>query len=163
MSMLELLEASAFASWVRESDSVWAYPTVLFLHTLGLAFLVGLNTAVDLRLLGVARSWPLASVVRFMPVMWAGFWINALSGAVLLAADATTKTMMPVFWVKLAFVAVGMMHMAWLKPAVIRVAVSAGDRLPPHARLVAAGSLLAWTGATVAGRLMAYLGPGSTF
>jgi hypothetical protein len=54
---------SAFLLWIQhlpvftgiaESESVWAYPTVLMLHTVGLGWLVGLNTVVNLRLLGVA-------------------------------------------------------------------------------------------------------------
>jgi hypothetical protein len=32
---------------IAESDSVWAYPTVLMLHTVGLGWLVGLNTVVN--------------------------------------------------------------------------------------------------------------------
>jgi hypothetical protein len=40
---------------IAESDSVWAYPTVLMLHTVGLGWLVGLNTVVNLRLLGVGK------------------------------------------------------------------------------------------------------------
>ena len=31
--MLPWLEATALATWVRESPSLWAYPTVLTLHT----------------------------------------------------------------------------------------------------------------------------------
>ena len=34
---------------IAEADSVWAYPTVLMLHTVGLGWLVGLNTVVNLR------------------------------------------------------------------------------------------------------------------
>jgi hypothetical protein len=58
---------SAFLFWIQrlpvfvsiaESDSVWAYPTVLMLHTVGLGWLVGLNTVVNLRLLGVGKRVP---------------------------------------------------------------------------------------------------------
>ena len=40
MDFLIRLEESGFGTWVRESPSLWAYPTVLFLHTLGLALLL---------------------------------------------------------------------------------------------------------------------------
>jgi hypothetical protein len=57
----------AFLLWVQnlpvfvaiaESPSVWGYPTVLMLHTVGLGWLVGLNTVVNLRLLGEGRRVP---------------------------------------------------------------------------------------------------------
>lgn len=39
---------------MRESSSLFAFPGILAVHTVGLGFLAGLNGAVDLRLLGVA-------------------------------------------------------------------------------------------------------------
>ena len=158
MEFLAQLEATAFATWVREAPTVWAYPTVLFLHTVGLGFLVGGNVAMDLRLLGVARGLPLAPLERLFPYMWAGFWVNALSGAALLVADATTKLTNPVFTIKMVFVALGVVNMAWLKRRMFRA--GGGEHATPGwARTVAVSSLLLWIGATVTGRLMGYLGP----
>jgi hypothetical protein len=53
---------------------------VLSLHAMGLAVVVGFSSAIALRLLGVARSIPLAPLGGLFPVMYAGFWVNALSG-----------------------------------------------------------------------------------
>ena len=83
MDFLIRLEESGFGTWVRESPSLWAYPTVLFLHTLGLAMVVGLSTAFDLRLIGVAPSLPLTPFKSFYPLIWIGFIINAVSGVAL--------------------------------------------------------------------------------
>jgi hypothetical protein len=160
MEFLAQLEATALASWVRESPTVWAYPTVLFLHTVGLGFLVGGNVTIDLRLLGVARALPLAPLERLFPYMWAGFWVNALSGALLLVADATTKLTNPVFTIKMLLVGIGVINMAWWKRRLLRRASLAGDAAAPAgAGTVAVTSLLLWIGATVTGRLMGYLGP----
>jgi hypothetical protein len=151
------IEQTGFATWVRESPSLWAYPTVLFLHTVGLGFLVGINVAIDFRLLGIARELPLAPMERLFPYMWAGFWVNALSGTALLIADASTKLTNPVFYVKMIFVTLGVLNMAFLKRALF------DDRLTPgwSPRWIAISSLIIWTGATTAGRLMGYLGPKS--
>jgi len=160
MPFLSSLEHSAFGTWVREAPTIWAYATILFLHTVGLGFVVGVNVAIDLRILGVARQMPLAPMRRLFPWMWAGFIVNALSGIALLIADATTKLANPVFLVKMAFITLGVVNMAWSKrrlfddPTVLEQFPA-----PSHARRVAIVSLILWIGATTAGRLMGYLGP----
>lgn len=154
--VLAAVEQSALATWVREAPTLWAYPTLLFLHTVGLGFLVGLNAAVDLRLLGVARQLPVRAMQRFVPFMWCGFWVNAVSGVLLLAADATTKLLNPVFGIKLLCVVLGMINLIWLKPRLLDGRV---NEATVFARVTAVTSLLAWIGATVAGRLMGYLVP----
>jgi hypothetical protein len=162
MDLLAGLEATAFGTWVREAPTLWAYPTVLFLHTVGLGFLVGINVAIDLRLLGVAPGLPLAPFARLFPWMWVGFWINAVSGMALIVADATTKLTNPVFYVKMAFVILGVLNMALMKRRLFREA-EALDQLPgtPRARWIAISSLAIWILATTTGRLMGYLGPKS--
>lgn len=160
MDFLAELEATTFATWVREAPTVWAYPTVLFLHTVGLGFLVGANVAIDLRILGAARALPFAPLEKLFPVMWAGFWINALSGTALLIADATTKLTNPVFVIKMVFVGLGVVNMAWLKRRLFRdQLVPDGITAPAYAKFVAVTSLSLWIAATTAGRLMGYLGP----
>jgi hypothetical protein len=111
MEWLAAVEASGLAVWVRESNSVWAYPTILTLHTVGLALLVGANWAIDLRLLGVGRAIPLAPLKRLFPAMWFGFWLNALTGVLLLTAEATTKSTTTIFLTKLGLVAVAVAAM----------------------------------------------------
>ena len=159
MSFLASIENSALAAWVRESSSLWAYPTILFLHTVGLGFLVGLNAAIALRLLGVARKLPLAPMESFYRIMWAAFWVNAISGALLLMADATTKLTNRVFYVKMAFVFLAVVNMAWMRRRVFRDDASEAASESRGARALAVASLFLWAGAITAGRLMAYFGP----
>jgi len=106
------IEGLPISTWLRESNSIWAYPTMLTLHTLGLALLVGASAALDLRVLGWGQALALADLRPLFRWMWIGFWINALSGVVLLAADATTKAAAPMFLIKLGLVAVGVVVMA---------------------------------------------------
>ena len=159
MQFLTSIENTAFASWVRESSSLWAYPMILFLHTVGLGFLVGLNAAIDLRILGFARRMPLAPMVKFYRVMWIAFWINALSGTALLAADATTKLMNPVFYFKLGFIALAVINMILIRRRVFGNLSLDLSPVAGGAKLLAVTSLIFWTGAITAGRLMAYFGP----
>ena len=159
MSFLAAIENSALAAWVRESSSLWAYPTILFLHTVGLGFLVGLNAAIDLRILGVARRLPLAPMESFFKVMWAAFWVNAISGTLLLMADATTKLTNRVFYIKMAFVFLAVTNMVLIRRRVFRAASIDSASAARFSRALAVTSLLLWAGAITAGRLMAYFGP----
>ena len=90
--------------------------------------------------------------------MWGGFGINAVTGVLLFAINATTKARQPVFYIKLLLIA-----LALLVTAAIRRTAERGsafdDAAPaaPRARRLAALSLLLWAGVVTAGRLMAYL------
>ena len=159
MDFLQWLEQSGLATWVRESSSIWAYPAILFLHTMGLAIVVGLNATMDVRILGLAKEVPLSPMRRFFPIMWAGFVINALSGSALLIADASTKLANPVFYVKLVFIALAVVNMQLLKHRIFLDPLVDKKPLAPNAKILALTSLIFWIGATTAGRLMAYIGP----
>jgi hypothetical protein len=156
MEWLEWLETSGVALAIRESPSVWVYPSVLTLHTIGLGILVGVNAAIDLRLLGFAPRVPVAPLETLFPIMWTGFWINAVSGAALFASQATTKGVQTIFYVKLACVAAGIVNLVLLRRVVFR-RKGADMRVPRNGRILAATSLAVWAAAIVAGRLMAYL------
>jgi hypothetical protein len=156
MEMLQALEGSAFSTWVRESPSIWAYPTILTLHTVGLGVLVGANWMVDLRVLGFARAIPGSVLARAFPMMWAGFWLNAATGALLFAGDPTTKGTTAVFMWKLVMVAVGVVLMIALKRKLQGRDIDAGTAIP-GVRVLAATSLVLWIAAIAAGRWMAYV------
>jgi hypothetical protein len=153
------LESTGFFTWVRESDSIWAYPTILFLHTIGLGLLVGINAALDLRILGVAERLPLAPMEEFFPLMWAGFWVNAVSGTLLLFADATTKLANPVFYVKMGFITLAIINIFLLKKNVFRDPLLDKRPVTINGKVLALTSLTLWIGSITSGRLMAYLGP----
>ena len=156
METLAALEASGFSIWLKESASIWAYPTVLTLHTVGLALLVGANWALDLRLLGFADGIPLAMLAKSFRVMWLGFWVNAVSGAMLFAADATTKGATTLFVSKLGLVMLGVVLIILTKRIVYGRAATAPST-GRAAKALAAASLIVWVVAIAAGRLMAYV------
>src|SRR5829696_7225747 len=106
--MLTSLEQSAFSTWLLGSNSIWAYPTVLTLHTFGMMVLVGAALMIDLRLLGFGRTIPLQSMRRLFRVMWGAFALNAVTGSMLFIADAAKRGPEVIFWVKLMLVALGL-------------------------------------------------------
>ena len=106
--MLEAIENSAYATWVRESPSIFAYTTVLSLHAIGLAIIVGINYLIALRLLGFVSAIPLQPLRKLFPWMYLGFTINLFSGASLLAANLTNDLGNWLFICKLVFIALAM-------------------------------------------------------
>src|SRR4051812_16700439 len=98
MDFLHQIEQTAFSTWVRESPSVWSFATILLLHTVGMGFIVAVSAGIDLRILGVAPALRLAPLEKFLPVLWFGFWMNAITGTMLLAADASSKLTNPDFY-----------------------------------------------------------------
>jgi hypothetical protein len=156
MELLAALEASSFSTWVRESPSIWAYPTILTLHTVGLGVLVGANWMVDLRVLGFAAAIPSSVLKRAFPAMWAGFWLNAATGALLFAGDPTTKGTTTIFMWKLVMVGIGVVLMIALKRKLYGPGIDA-DRTTGTVKAIAAASLVLWVAAIAAGRWMAYV------
>jgi hypothetical protein len=152
--LLASLEASAFSTWLRESPSVWAYPTILTLHTLGLGVLVGANWMVDLRVLGAGSAIPLGVLSRAFPIMWTGFWLNAISGVLLFVSDPIRGTTTLFMW-KLAIIAVGVALVLLLKRKVYGRGVEM-DRASFGVKTMAALSLVIWLAAIATGRWMAY-------
>ena len=159
MDFLRLLEQTSFATWVREGGSLWGYPTILFMHTMGMATVVGLCAAIDLRLLGVSADVTLSSMARLFPIIWIAFAVNATSGAMLLLADATTKLINPVFYVKMVFIALALVNLWIARKNIFNDPQADFKPLPDSAKMLAISSLVFWAAATTAGRLMAYIGP----
>ena len=155
MDFLASLEASGFGTWLRESGSIWAYPAVLTMHTLGMGVLVGASTVLDLRLLGCAPTIPIDSLDKLFPIMWAGFWLNAITGVALFVADATTKGTTTVFMAKLGIIVLSVIVLFDIKR---RVYGREGSTVvTPWARALAAASLALWFAAIATGRYMAYV------
>jgi hypothetical protein len=159
MDLMTQLENSGFSSWVRESNSLLAYPLILFLHTVGMGLLAGVSGLVDLRVLGLASEIPVNSMERLQPIMWGGFWLNTITGIILFCPDATVKSISPVFYTKLVFVAIAMVLTVKIKKNVFQDPLADKRPVPMNSKALALASLICWLGAITAGRLLAYVGP----
>src|SRR5215510_9461697 len=108
------IEESGISMWVRDSP-FWA---ILSIHALGMALLVGASTVIALRLLGVVADLPLSPLRRLYGFIWLGFWIQVISGVLLLIGYPTKSLMNPDFYLKLALIAVGMVVMVRIRKRV---------------------------------------------
>ena len=126
-----------------------------------MAALVGASWVLDLRiLLGVNRRVPLSAYRWVFPVVSIGLLLNVVTGALLFIKNATKwGTAMP-FLVKMSLVIASVATLAPMRSHVLR---NGGDEDVSgnlrNLRLLAVASILAWTGAVTAGRLLAYLVP----
>lgn len=156
MSFLTWLEASGLGEWVRAS--LVGYPLMIACHAIGMAIMVGLALGLDMRLLGLFQGIPYKALNRFLVIAWAGFALNFLSGTGLFAAQATTYIRDGTFLLKMALVFAGVITSAVLQSAVNRNSEGwSGNGAPARVRLIAAGSAVCWVGATIVGRLIAYI------
>ena len=154
--MLDWLEATPFAVWLRESPSIWSSAGILTLHTTAMAVLVGLSWLVDLRLLGLNRSIPLSAFRWVFTVVAVGLAVNLVTGAMLFVKNAAVwGTALP-FFVKMALVIASAATLVPIRRYVL--SSDAGQiEAPSRVRLLAIVSICAWTAAVTAGRLLAYL------
>jgi hypothetical protein len=153
--MLNWLEMLPLSVWVHESPSVWAQPTVMTLHTMGMGVLVGASWVLDLRLLGISRSIPLSAFRWVFRVVAISLVVNLVTGILLFMARATLWGTAFPFLIKILLVVASA---ATLLPIRTYVLQSADDELDvsSKARRLAMISIAAWAAAITAGRLLAY-------
>lgn len=150
------LEGSSLAIILR--GSFWLYPLVNAGHIVGIAILFGAIVPMDLRMLGMWRSIPAATLARVLvPTAIAGFLIVLATGPLLFIVQAQDYVASPWFQAKLALIAAALVNALLLRAsdswrALDRVAAVTTPRLAVAGIL----SLLFWLGAVICGRLIAY-------
>jgi hypothetical protein len=154
-AFLETLERSGLSTWIRESESAFAYYFVLVIHNIGLALLVGACGVLGARLLGFVPELPLAPLRRYFRFVWAGFWLNVVSGVFLLIAYPTKALTNPVFYIKLLLIGTGVVVLRRIERQLPRETV-VRDVAPALPRSLALWMLGLWLGVLTAGRALAY-------
>jgi len=154
-AFLETLENLGLSTWVRESPSKLAYPTILWLHVMGMGVVAGISAVISLRLLGVSPKTPVQPLERLYPLIWWGFGVNAVTGTALLLASASKRLVDP-FYVKMVFIFAGVAVLQLTRNKVFR-SLGPDGVLPESATALAWAGLICWLGAVTAGRLLAYI------
>jgi hypothetical protein len=152
------VESSGLGRFMRES--LWAYPAAETLHIIGIAALYGSLLVVELRLLGLGRKVPVASLARLaLPWSIAGFALAAAMGVCMFSAHAAEFLDQRVFMLKMGLIlAAGVNAAVFHTGPFTAVARWNIDAEPPaSARIAAAVSIVLWTSVIVCGRLLAYL------
>jgi hypothetical protein len=153
------LETSALGHLMRDSGP-WTYAIVNLAHILGIALLFGAVVMLDLRLLGVWRRIPLATIAQTAaPVALFGFALAATSGVGLLATKATEYIGNPFISVKFPAIGVGLVNAVALNLSPAWRARATRELSGRELRVLAwmgGTSLVSWLTAISAGRMIGY-------
>ena len=152
--MLEWLEYTSVALWVKES---WGWPLALTLHAFGSAIIVGFSFIMFLRLFGMLRTIPLASLKDLLPFIWVCVVIQVFSGTLLSLTKPARYLAAGIFELKLALVLAGIFVTLYLQRALSQTSLSTAVISARGIRFVIATALV-WSAVLIAGRLTAYLG-----
>jgi hypothetical protein len=131
-------------------------PAVLTLHTTGMAVLVGASWVLDLRLLGLNKKVPLSNYRWVFSAVAIGLLVNLITGVLLFMKNATSWGTAFPFLVKMLFVVASAATILPLRTYVLNSGVGR-DEVTSNVRLLAIASIVAWSAAVTAGRLLAYL------
>jgi hypothetical protein len=153
---LTAVEESALSVFIREWPSIFGFPTILFLHTLGLAMVAGTSIAIDLWILRGATARAPLHLLGLTRTMWLGFGINLVSGVALLIAYPAKALTNWVFYLKMALVLLGVYVAIRINREIAARGVGAVLAMSTDTRRWAAASLMIWAAATITGRLLAY-------
>ncbi|UTP37766.1 hypothetical protein M9M90_10945 [Phenylobacterium sp. LH3H17] len=155
VALAEVLQGSAFGAWARGSS--FAYPAANLTHLLGLVMLVGGVGLLDLRLFGLFRAIPVASLWWVLtPIGVAGLLLMVSSGFVMFAADAGALAVSDTFRRKLMLITLALLNAGAYRLAWRGRLADWDAAAPPIARALALTSLLLWLSVAALGRLIAY-------
>jgi len=155
-SYFEWLQDLPLSMWIAGSESLLSFPLILFLHSIGMGLSAGSAFVICMRLVGVGRPLPVSSLRVFFKIFWGGFFLNLVTGSLLFAAHATTTGFIPMYYLKLALIAAGMVLSLPMRKFVD--GQTSDDAIPSRVKGLAALSLLVWVAVITTGRLIAYVG-----
>jgi hypothetical protein len=151
--------ATEWGAFARSSKWVWA--TTETLHFIGLSMLIGTVGTFDLRLLGLAKSIPVAALHRLIPFGIAGYLINAVTGSLFLFGYPDQYLYNRAFQFKIAFMTIAGINILFFYSSAFREAKAIGPNEDASARLriIAGVSFFAWVAVLICGRLLTFYRP----
>jgi uncharacterized membrane protein len=148
---------SKFTDLMTVNKFWWAF--MMALHFIGLVMIIGAVGALDLRMLGFAKQFPIASMHRLVPWALAGFAINLTTGILAFIGMPEFYTYDIAFWFKIfAILLLGVNAAAFYLTDTFHAvqAVGPGEDAPPSAKIIAASSLVLWFAVITLGRYIQF-------
>ena len=157
MSFLEILESTAFSQWVL--TSMLGFPTMIALHSVGMAVAAGLTIVVTLYLNRFISGIAGANLPGILRIATWGFMLNLVTGLTLFVSRGSDYITNTTFLVKMLLVLISGTILLWLKSHLAELAKGSREvcNSVPARRMSLVASAT-WIGAIVTGRLIAYVG-----
>ena len=134
------------------------FPTLIALHSVGMAVAVGLSLMVTLHLNQIFTGFSVQLIPRLLSIAVWGFILNFITGLALFISRGAEYIDSYIFLIKMLLVFISAIILFWLrqhlKPLNLTTEVSVADRIAKNMSLI---STVTWFGAVIAGRLIAYL------
>ncbi|HLH30917.1 MAG TPA: hypothetical protein VKY31_06910 [Terriglobia bacterium] len=140
-------------------SSMWVWPILEDLHFIGLILIIGAFGALNVRILGMMKSLPVAPLHRFIPWGIAGFFINIVTGMLFFMGMPGFYTPNVVFQIKMfTIMLAGLNLLLFQCTSAFRSLehLGPGEDAPLYAKIVAASSLVLWIAAIVLGRYIPF-------
>jgi hypothetical protein len=158
-----------FALWLAGTSAsdfvqktLWLIPVVQTIHIICVALVFSSVVMIEFRILGVTRSQTIEQTAhRFVPWIWIGIVVLALTGSVLIVGEPKRSLPSFEFQVKMALLAAAVVMTLAFERSVNRHA-RVWDREPRGRTAVnalAIVALLVWCGVVIYGRWIAYTVP----
>ena len=155
------IRSTALHAFVRTYEP-WVWPLCETLHYLGLSLLIGCVGLFDLRVLGMAKGIPVATIHRLVPWGIGGYFVNILTGIVFFFGHPDQYFYNDAFRFKALFMGLaGLNVLAFYGTTAFRdlKALAPGTEPPSRAKMIAGASLSLWVGVLICGRLLTFFRP----
>ena len=150
--MLARLENTTLSIWFRESGV--AFFTSLTLHSIAMAFVIGVNFAIAFRLVRAVPEFELKPFLKFYKLYWLSVVVIFLSGCALLLAYPAKALTNPIFYIKFSLLTIGLIISWWLQNQMQIIKNNEFSR--DKYFWIAMISVFIWIGTITTGRFLAY-------
>src|SRR5579863_6376349 len=165
LALAQWLSGTPMSLAIHELD--WLVPLLQTVHIIAIAMVVSSVFMIELRLLRVVKSQSIADTAhRFVPWIWTGLAILAVTGITLIIAEPQRALPNPAFQLKMLLLALAIAFIC-----VFQISLGGkskfwfhADQSRPAVKLLVAvlaiSVFMLWCAIAFAGRLIAYLQPG---
>jgi uncharacterized membrane protein len=159
-AIAKILTIPGMQAFVNAHD--WVWPVCEMVHYVGMSLVIGIVGILDLRILGLFKSIPMAGLRPFVPWAVVGLIANLLTGFVFVSGTnqgAVFYIDNLSFHLKMLFLLLAILNLAIFRLSGLEKRVyntPAGADAPTAAKVVSAFSLVAWVLVISGGRLLMY-------
>jgi hypothetical protein len=157
LALAQWLESTSISHHIQ--TTLWLIPLLQTIHIIAIAMVLSAVLMVDLRILGLGASQTLAQTsARFVPWLWTGLLLLALTGIPLIVGEPKRALPNPAFQLKMLMLALTIALVLVFQTSLRHVGFWEGGS---PARKLTCGLAVAvfalWCAIAVAGRWIAYI------